>query len=258
LSHYNGVLEELRNKKEKLASECITELYLILKEEEHRSPEECRAKIESDCSEIWSEDTIRKYLPLEAKNTTKRKAGKISAEIKKKKAKEAKPLVVHSGDSSSSSDQISALIDSRSSSSGSSNDSDNSVGMNPTENGSVGQKKQESSTFQEIGDRDSQHSGNLWAEDYFSSLIADRLNDEASEEEEDLLMDGERVNKSLLLPSELAEQIYSDVNASWTSKIIPEFELEHNGIRIVSVRMSMRKLQESHEKADSLSWRSEK
>ena len=42
----------------------------------------------------------------------------------------------------------------------------------------------------------------------------------------------------LLLTSELAEQIYSDVNASRaSSEIIPEFELEHDGIRIVSVRM---------------------
>ena len=47
------------------------------------------------------------------------------------------------------------------------------------------------------------------------------------------------MNKFLLLPSELAVQIYSDMNASrGLSEIIPEFELEHDGIRIVSVRMS--------------------
>jgi hypothetical protein len=114
----------------------------------------------------------------------------------------------------------------------------------------------ESRTFQEVGD--SQHLANVRTDDHFSSLIADRLKDEALEELEDSLIGNECVSNCLLLPSELAEQIYSDVNASWTSKIIPEFELEHNGIRIVSVRMSMRKLQESHEKADSLSWRSEK
>ena len=103
MSHYNDVLEELKNKKEKLASEYITKMYIILRDEECRPPEECRAKIESDCSDIWSEDTIRRYLPIEVKNTAKRKAGKISAEVKKKKAKEAamvkeaKSLVVNSG-----------------------------------------------------------------------------------------------------------------------------------------------------------------
>ena len=116
MSHYNDVLEELKKKKEKLASEYITKMYIILRDEECRPPEECRAKIESDCSDIWSEDTIRRYLPIEVKNTAKRKAGKISAEVKKKKAneamiKEAKPLVVKSG-SRSSSGQMSALIDS--------------------------------------------------------------------------------------------------------------------------------------------------
>jgi hypothetical protein len=104
---------------------------------------------------------------------------------------------------------------------------------------------------------DNKFSNGGWADDNFSSLKADRLKDEALEELEDSVMGDECVSKSLLLPSELAEQIYSDVNASWTSKIIPEFGLEHNGIRIVSVRMSMRKLQESHEKADSLPWRIE-
>ena len=101
MSRYNDVLEELKNKKEKLANEYITKLYLILRDE-CRSPEECRAKIESDCGDIWPEDTIRRYLPIEVKNTAKRKAGKISAEVKKKRAneamlKEAKPLVVNSG-----------------------------------------------------------------------------------------------------------------------------------------------------------------
>ena len=72
MSHYNDVLEELKNKKEKLASEYIAKMYRILRDEEHRPPEECRAKIESDCSDIWPEDTISRYLPIEAKNTAKR------------------------------------------------------------------------------------------------------------------------------------------------------------------------------------------
>lgn len=223
MSHYNDVLEELKKKKEKLASEYITMMYRILRNEEHCPPEECRAKIESDCSDIWSEDTIRRYLPIEVKNTAKRKAGKISAEIKKKKAKEAMlkeaiPLVVKSG-SRSSSGQMSALIGN--SSSNSRHDIDNSVGFIPTENASVGL------------------SGNVLTEDYFSSLIAERLKDEALEELEDSSTgDHQCMNKFLFLPSELAVQIYSDVNASRGSEIIPEFELEHDGVRIVSVRMS--------------------
>ena len=240
MSHYNDVLEELKKKKEKLASEYITKMYIILRDEECRPPEECRAKIESDCSDIWSEDTIRRYLPIEVKNTAKRKAGKISAEVKKKKAKEAammkeaKPLVVNSG-SRSSSCHISSSIGNFSSNS--SHDSSNSVGMDPTENASVRQKKQGSTAFQEI--KNSQRPEGVLTEDYFSSLIADRLKDEALEELEiSSIGDQYMNNKFLLLPSELAVQIYSDMNASRGSQIIPEFELEHDGIRIVSVRMS--------------------
>lgn len=223
LTHYQQVLDELREKNRKLASEYINELYLILKEEESLSPEECRSKIESDCSDIWSEDTIRKYLPPEAKNKTKRKAGKISAELKKlKKAKEravkeeAKPLVVVNSGSRSSSGQMSALISSCSSNSR--HDIGNSVGFIPTENASVGQP------------------GNVLTEDYFSSLIAERLKDEVLEELENSSTGDQCMNRFLLLPSELAVQIYSDVNASQGSEIIPE--LDHDGIRIVSVRMS--------------------
>ena len=236
MSHYNDVLEELKNKKEKLASEYITKMYIILRDEECRPPEECRAKIESDCSDIWSEDTIRKYLPIEVKNTAKRKAGKISAEVKKKKAKEAmikeaKPLVVKSGGRSSSG-QMFALIDSCDSGRG----SDNSVGVDPTENGSVRQDKQESSTFQEI--TNTRRTDSVLTEDYFSSLITERLKDEALEELENSSTGDQCMNKFLLLPSKLAVQIYSDVVASQGSEIIPEFELDHDGIRIVYVRIS--------------------
>jgi hypothetical protein len=227
LSHYKQVLAGLREKTNRLASEYIPELYYILKDEEQRSPEDCRAIIERDCGDMWSEDTIRKYLPPEAKNATKWKAGTISAEVKKKKKKErkqaAKPLVANTSDSG----QFSVLIDS-----GSDTGSSNSVEINPTENGSVGQSKQESKSFQEV--IDGQHSANVWTEDYFLSLIAERRKDEALDREEDSI--DECINKYLLLPSELAERICLDVNESRTSGIIPNFELEHDGIRIVSVR----------------------
>jgi hypothetical protein len=224
-SHYKQVLAEARDKTDKLASEYITELYLILRDEEQRPPEDCRAIIERDCSDMWSEDTIRKYLPPETKNATRRKAGTISAEVKKKK--KAKLLAATTANSG----QYSAVLDSDDNNYG-----HDSVEMNPTENGSVEQKEPESRTFQEI--TDSRHSGNVWTEDYFLSRIEDRHKDEKRELEEDLAMDehvSECVSKSLLLPSELAKQIYSDVNESRTSGIIPDFELEHDGIRIVSI-----------------------
>jgi hypothetical protein len=189
LSHYQQVLDELREKNRKLASKYINELYYILNEEEHLTPVQCRSKIESDCSDIWSKDTIRKYLPLEAKNETKRKAGKISAEIKKRRKakearveKEAKPLIVNSSinDSGGSSDQTSVLIDDRGSGTSDRDNNDNSVGMNPTENGSVRQKGQGSSSFQK-GER-KLDSGNFRNEDPFSLLVVERLKDEALQE----------------------------------------------------------------------------
>jgi hypothetical protein len=83
LSHYDDVLEELKQKGQNLANQYIVELYLILRYEEKLPPKDCRAKIEHDCLDLWSKATIRKYLPDEAKDTLKQKAGKMSAETKK-------------------------------------------------------------------------------------------------------------------------------------------------------------------------------
>jgi hypothetical protein len=232
-----------------LASEFITELYYILSEEERLSPVECRAKIESDCNDIWSEDTIRKYLPPEAKDNTKRKAGKISAEIKKKVKghqqqqttmnQATKPLVIanRTQEIKGKSGQISTLIESDGSNNENNNNNtahnDNSVGINPTENCPIRQKKQESGTFQQSAEV------LIHDDDYFPVLLTDRLKDEAFEiMKEPLMVSDESMGKSiLLLPSELAEQIYIEVNnSSLSSKIIPEFELEQNGTKIVSVR----------------------
>jgi hypothetical protein len=85
-SHYDEVLNELRQKGEKLANQYIVELYIILRDEEKMPPEDCRDKIEQDCENLWSRATIRKYLPPEAKDQKKRQAGKIGGEEKKKKA----------------------------------------------------------------------------------------------------------------------------------------------------------------------------
>jgi archaellum component FlaC len=84
-SHYDDVLNELRQKGEKLANQYIVELYIILRDEEKMPPEDCRDKIEHDCVDQWSRATIRKYLPPEAKDLKKRQAGKMGGEEKKKK-----------------------------------------------------------------------------------------------------------------------------------------------------------------------------
>jgi hypothetical protein len=82
-SHYDQVLNELRQKGEKLANQYIVELYNILRDEEKMPPEDCRDKIEHDCVDIWSKATIRKYLPPESKDPKKHQAGKMGGEKKK-------------------------------------------------------------------------------------------------------------------------------------------------------------------------------
>jgi len=225
LSHYDQLLEELRNRARKLASEYIPKLYRALRDEYHFTPEQSRTKIERDCGDIWAADTIRKYLPAETKSLAKRKAGKISADVKKSKKKRAehKLLVANATDSV----QYSAVLNQGGDCE---NYEEDPVGMNPTENIPVAPAKKESSISQvaeEVWDEDSLH----------PSLVDNRLSDEAFEENENLLLAGDIVESSnLLLPSKMAEQIYNYVKAALESKIIPDFKLEHNGVRVISVR----------------------
>ena len=90
-SHYDEALKEIKEKGERLANQYIVELYVILRDEEKLQPQDCRAKIEHDCIDLWSKATIRKYLPSEAKeakDSKKQKAGKIGAENKNENAME--------------------------------------------------------------------------------------------------------------------------------------------------------------------------
>jgi hypothetical protein len=87
LSHYEDVLKEAKEKREKLAVQYIPELYYILRDEQKLQPEDCRARIERDCLDLWSKATISKYLPPEAVNPEKQMAGKIGAKAKKRKKK---------------------------------------------------------------------------------------------------------------------------------------------------------------------------
>jgi len=84
LSHYDECLKELKEKGEKLANQYVLELYTILRDEEKLPREDCRARIEHDCLDLWSKATIRKYLPPEAKDFKKRAAGKVGSENKNK------------------------------------------------------------------------------------------------------------------------------------------------------------------------------
>jgi hypothetical protein len=136
-SHYEIVLAELKLKREKLAKKYIPKLYRILRNEEHLPSEECRAKVQRDCGDMWAEDTIRKHLPAEAKNEVRRRAGKISAEVKKRQ-RDKESLSTNVGNFGESSFVLRT-----------NGDGDNFVGLNPTENGSVGRKEQESRTFRD-------------------------------------------------------------------------------------------------------------
>lgn len=85
MSHYDDVLTELRLKGSQLANQYIVKLYSILRNEEKLPPADCRAKIEHDCIDLWSKATIMKFMPPEAKDMKKQKAGKIGGEHKSKK-----------------------------------------------------------------------------------------------------------------------------------------------------------------------------
>jgi len=84
-SHYDECLKELKEKGQRLASQYIVELYTILRDEEKLPLEDCRAKVEQVCLDLWSRATIRKYLPAEAKDFKKQAAGKVGSENRKNK-----------------------------------------------------------------------------------------------------------------------------------------------------------------------------
>lgn len=162
--HYQKVLEELKEKTKKLASQYVPKLYFILRNEEQRSPDDSRARIVSDCDEIWTKSTIERFFPQEAKNATKRKAGMISAQVKKKR-KDAKLLVAVGGDvslSPASTNEISV------------NNDGNSVEMNSTE-----KEKEEEALINT--------KGNPATFAQTSSLLAAANNKETQAEENELL-----------------------------------------------------------------------
>jgi hypothetical protein len=211
LSHYDDVLDELRQKGQKLANQYIVELYTILRDEEKLPPEDCRAKIEHDCLDLWSKATIRKYLPSEAKDSKKQKAGKMGGESKKKD-KKAMLLVAQN---------------------------ENGARINLAENDSISQKEQESRTFQnELNQRLS--SRTLSPE----LLEANKIIADKDREIEELKIKLEEAVKQypvrnstpLFLPNNLAMEIYNAIrNSISSSGTILQFNLEHNGEEITAV-----------------------
>ncbi|MGA7369280.1 MAG: hypothetical protein WBX01_09130 [Nitrososphaeraceae archaeon] len=130
-THYEQVLGELMSRREKLAKTYVPKLYKILRNEEKLPHENCYARVLQDCGKIWAEDTVMKYIPDEAKNTARRKAGKISAAVRKRQQKESV------GANVSNTGQSSLVL-------GTNSSGDSSAGFNPTENGANERKEQES------------------------------------------------------------------------------------------------------------------
>ncbi len=79
MSHYDEVLKEARAKASGSAREYVPKLFHILVDEEERKPDEARAIIEHDLISYWAKTTVTKYLPQEAKDEIKVKAGKEGA-----------------------------------------------------------------------------------------------------------------------------------------------------------------------------------
>jgi hypothetical protein len=197
LSHYDDVLQELRHKGQILANKYLVELYNILRDEEKLSPQDCRSKIEHDCIDLWSKATIRKYLSPEAKDTKKQKAGKLGGE----KKKEVQLLAAQNG-----------------------------ARINLAEDDSISQNKAESSTSHNELQRVST------PEMYDVKGDKDRRIQELEAEVEELVKQGSWVsNKTIFLPSKFALQIYQATNMNRSLGIPSEFNLEHDGNKVIKV-----------------------
>jgi hypothetical protein len=210
LSHYDDVLEELRHKGQKLANQYIVELYIILRDEEKLPPEDCRAKIEHDCLDLWSKATIMKYLPPEAKDTKKQKAGKMGGESKKDNKKKAMLLVAQN---------------------------ENGARINLAENDSDSHKEQESDTFH--NELDYQLSRRIISPELFEANRIIATKDQRIRELKTELDNskGYPVDNIavLLLSHSLAIEIYNAIRNGMSSGVIIQFKLTHNGEEITAV-----------------------
>jgi hypothetical protein len=236
MSHYDEVLSNLKEKGHKLANQYIVELYTILKDEERLPPEDCRAKIEHDCIDLWSKATIRKCLPPEARDPKKQIAGKIGGENKQKKKKKKKTnraMLVIAGDGNVQSTDLEESLPV-------SQNEEDSARTNLAENAYIVQKEQESRTFhEELGQQLSERtlSPELLKA---NKIIADRDREieELKRDRTEMLKEYATSNSAVLfLPNKLAMEVYNTVrdNVSSSSTNAVGFNLEHNWEEITAV-----------------------
>jgi hypothetical protein len=237
MSHYDEVLSNLKEKGHKLANQYIVELYTILKDEERLPPEDCRAKIEHDCIDLWSKATIRKCLPPEARDPKKQIAGKIGGENKQKKKKKKKKtnraMLVIAGDGNVQSTDLEESLPV-------SQNEEDSARTNLAENAYIVQKEQESRTFhEELGQQLSERTLSPELLEA-NKIIADRGREieELKRDRTEMLKEYATSNSAVLfLPNKLAMEVYNTVrdNVSSSSTNAVGFNLEHNWEEITAV-----------------------
>ena len=88
LTRYNEILQEARTKtneaRNEFAKHYVPMLYTELMNQAYE-PFIARVKVEKDCKSIYVVETIRKFLPDEAKDATKAESGRKATEVKKAK-----------------------------------------------------------------------------------------------------------------------------------------------------------------------------
>lgn len=223
MGHYDEVLDEARKKGELIANKYIFELYTILRDEENLPPGDCRARIEQDCSDLWSKATIRKFLSEEAKNPKKSKAGKMGAEQKKIKLEEAeksKSLQIIEQNTDGSATVISSA----------------GARTDLAENDSIGQEKEDSRRFHAELNRQLVARGLSPALLEASRIISEK--DSRIKELEDLIAQGNfrQLNSELYLSEKLAREIYNTIRIHGSKGILKtDFILRHDGHNITAV-----------------------
>jgi hypothetical protein len=95
-SQYEKHLAELKSKGTALAEQYIPKLYDDLRKEQ-LTPQDARERIETDCADLWSKATIRKYLPDEAKNKEAQDKARKGNAIKSEKLTKARMDLAENG-----------------------------------------------------------------------------------------------------------------------------------------------------------------
>jgi hypothetical protein len=216
-----------------------------LREEEGLPPEDCRAKLEHDCLDLWSRATIRKYLPPEVRDPKKQIAGKIGGENKQKKSKKKnKEILVIAGNEPNV--QSTDLEESRPIN----QNEEDSARFVLAGNASIAQKEEESRTsfLEEVG---RQLSGRTLSPELIeaNNIIADRDREieELKKDREEMLKEYPVTSNStpLFLPNNLAMEVYNAIRASSSLTITVEFNLEHNGKEVTAVFSSTMRRREA-------------